>query len=94
MIFSLDAGKATQFLVSLFLPLCDEVFVSPLLPQAILVQLSGDLLLFVVEIVDVSGPLMMELEDVPTRFYFSFTLMRLIFSVSHHVVHFHESRFN
>ena len=58
MVLRLDAGQATKFLVSLLLPLSDQVFISPLLSQTVLVQLSRDLLLFVIQVVDVAGPLM------------------------------------
>ncbi len=62
-LFGLDAAKAAQFLVSLFLPLCYQVRIPiPLLEQPV-VQIGRNCFTLVVHIIDVSRPLMVYLKD-------------------------------
>lgn len=65
MISCLDAVQAAKTFIAWLLPLGDEVTVSMALIKAELIQLPGDLLPVVVEVIQVSAPLVIDLEDGP-----------------------------
>ena len=81
---------AYEFVVSVLLPLGDQVLIRPLLAEAVHVELLGYLLLLVVELVDVARTLMVEFQDFPPDLDFPLTFMRLVFGVAHHVHHLEE----
>ena len=59
------AGEAAQLLEALLLPLADQVGVGVLLDQQVVIQLSRYLVFGVEEVVDVPGPLVVDLRDLP-----------------------------
>lgn len=61
----LDAAQAAQVLVARFLPLGYQISVRNLLPDAVVVQLPADGFSSIKQIVDVSGLLVVDLEDGP-----------------------------
>lgn len=79
----LDTPQAAEVLVTLFFPLCNQVFVSISFLDAVLIQLSADSFSFIEEIKDVTCFLVMNSEDRPKRFYFPFPLVRLSLRFSH-----------
>jgi hypothetical protein len=64
---SLDTAETAEVLIPLLLPLSDQVLVSYLLLDTVVVEFSGDGLPPVEEVEDVSGFLMMDLEYRPQR---------------------------
>lgn len=79
-ILPLNASQAAQILVPSPLPLGDEVGISDSLLQTPLVQFSVDGGSFVEEVENVTGTLVVDLEDGPSTFDYSFTLVTCVFS--------------
>lgn len=79
----LDAAQAAEVLITLFLPLCNQVFVSIPFLDAVLIELSADGLSFIEEIKDVTCFLVMDPEDRPQGFHFPLPFVRLGLRFSH-----------
>lgn len=62
------------------LPLGDEVGVSISLLQQVLIQLLGDRLALVVQLVDISRPLVMKSENRPQRLNLSLSFVWIVLS--------------
>lgn len=77
-------------LVSLLLPLCDQVGVAVVVFEQPLVQLLADGLLLVVKLVDVAGALMRDLEDRPHCLLAPLALVWRILCIFHLVLEFEE----
>jgi hypothetical protein len=77
----LDASKAAQVLVAGFLPLSDKIGISDFLFETIFVEFSADDLSANVHVEDISGFLMVDLEDGPKRLVNSFTFVWLGFGL-------------
>jgi hypothetical protein len=76
----LNASETAQVLVARLLPLGDEICVSDFLLQAVFVEFSGDDFSADVHVVDISGLLMVDLEDGPEGFVDSLAFVRLSLS--------------
>jgi hypothetical protein len=61
----LNAAQAAEVFVSRFLPFCDQVCVGDALSQAVIVELARYDFSTMEHVVDVSGFLVMDLEDWP-----------------------------
>lgn len=79
----LDAPQAAEVLITLFLPLCNQVFVSVPFLDAVFIKLSADSFSFIEEIEDVTCFLMVNSEDRPKGFHFPLPFMRLSLRFSH-----------
>ena len=79
-ILPLNTPQAAQILVPPPFPLGDEGGIRYSLLQTPFVKVSADGGSLVEKIVDITGSLVMDLEDGPSTFYDSFTLMTFIFS--------------
>lgn len=90
----LDASEAAQVLVALLLPFGDQVLVGYVLVETVLVQLLADGVALVVEIVNVSGLLVMDLEDGPKRFRLAFALVWRRLRLAHLLLQLLERRLN
>lgn len=75
----LDASQAAQILVARFLPFGDQICVGDLFAHTIVVELPADGLASIEQIVDVSGLLMVDLENGPERFADAFPFVRIGF---------------
>ena len=78
-----DAGEAAQLLKPLLLPLRYQNAVCELLRQQVLVELARDFLFGVEEVVDVSGPLVMDLRDLPICLCLALGVHWSIFGILH-----------
>lgn len=90
----LDAPQTAQILVALFPPLRNQIHISVALFQQIGIQLLGDGLFFVVEIVNVPGPLVVDSEHVPEQLVLLFSFAGLVLCVFQLVGEFLEHVFN
>ena len=79
----LYAPQTAQVLVALLLPLGNEVSVGDLLRNAVVVELLGDGLALVVQIVDVARLLMMNLEYGPEHLGLALALVRRHLGILH-----------
>lgn len=77
-------------LIPLLLPLCNQIRVAVVVLEQPLVQLLADGLLLVVELVDVAGALMCDLEDRPHGFLPPLALVRRVLGVFHLVLELEE----
>ena len=78
----LYALEAAEPLKPRFLPLRDQGRIRPLLLQAVFVELSRDLSLFVEELEDVPRHLVVQLVDGPDCLYFTLAFCGLILYIS------------
>lgn len=79
----LDTPQAAEVLVTLFLPLRNQVFVSVSFLDAVFVELSADSFSFIEEIKDVTCFLVMNSEDRPKGFHLPLPFVRLSLRFSH-----------
>ena len=79
----LDAHQAAEAFVTRFLPLSDQCSIGPSFSDAIIVQLTRNLSLFVIEVIDVATHLVMKLVDWPQHFWFTLAFVRFILDISH-----------
>lgn len=82
----LDTPEAAEVLIALFLPLCNQVFVSVSLLDAVLIELSADSFSFIEKVKDVTCFLVVDPEDRPEGFHFPLPFMRLSLSFPHLLV--------
>jgi len=90
----LDAAQAAQVLISLLLPLGDQVLVCVPLLYAVVIQLPADGLPLVEQVEDVAAPLVVQSEDRPQGLHLPLALVRLRFGFSHLLVQLVQGRFN
>lgn len=64
-LLSLNAPQTAEILVSLLSPLGNEILIGIPLLQKICIQLFGDGLLLVIQLIDISRPLVMDAINVP-----------------------------
>jgi len=62
------------------LPLCNQVSIGISLLQKVLVQLLGDRLALIKELIDITRPLVVQSENGPQCLDLSLSLMRIVFS--------------
>lgn len=79
----LNASQTAKSFKSLLSPFCNQPSIRPTLSHAVIVELSGNGLPFVVTLVDIPGALMMELKDRPRCLALTFPFMRLVLYFSH-----------
>ena len=82
----LDAAEAAETFKARLFPLGHQILVGNVLLQAVLVQFFANGLAFVVEVKDVAGLLVVQLEDGPERLDLALALVRLRFRLAHLLV--------
>mmetsp|Transcript_3665 Transcript_3665/g.10592 ORF Transcript_3665/g.10592 Transcript_3665/m.10592 type:complete len:242 (-) Transcript_3665:12-737(-) len=81
-----NGRESAEELVAWLPPLRDEGLVAELLPQEPVVQLAGDRLLLVVQLVDVARALVVDLRDPPCGLVAALTLVGLVHCILHLLV--------
>ena len=79
----LDAAQTADILVPGLLPLGDQSSVRNLFFDAVVIQLFGNGLPLVEQVIDVSCPLVVDLKDRPQGFHTALSLMWITFRFSH-----------
>ena len=88
----LNAPQAAQILISGLFPLGDEISIGYLLVDAIVVELLGNGLAFIVQIVDVPRLLMVNLEYGPENLSLAFAFVWRCFGFAHLLLEFVQRR--